>query len=80
MDLKLYQKFEETIHNPTNVNSLLEFITAVPENMTKNISYTLDRILMSGLSTDIGIKLNACSLLQIFQKTFAEEINRLDLI
>lgn len=48
--------------------------------MTKNINYTLDRILMSGLSTDIGIKLNACSLLQIFQKTFSEEINRLDLI
>ena len=32
------------------------------------------------MSTDIGIKLNACSLLQILARAYENKINRLDLI
>ena len=63
MNISLYEKFEEIIHNPQKINTLLEMVKEGDQQ--KNIDYLIDRVIKAGMSTDIGIKLNACSILQM---------------
>ena len=68
MDVALYERFEEVIHNPSSINSLLEKIQPASSDQGKSRTYVIDRLVKAAMSTDIRIKLNACVILQMLLK------------